>query len=59
MAGSCQLTVAVALPAVAVTDVGAGAGTGSMVIAVTEPSICSGSELAWVWVTGADPCEGR
>ena len=48
------------LPGVAVTPVGAGAGgILSIVIAVTEPSICSGNEADWAEETGVDCCEGR
>ncbi len=60
LAGSCQATWAEALPAVAVTEVGDGAGgTLSMVMAVTEPSICSGNEAVWADVVAAEPSEGR
>ncbi len=43
----------------AVTEVGAGGGTLSMVIAVTEPSIWSGNEAVCDWLTGPDCSEGR
>ena len=48
--GSCQLTVAAALPAVALTEVGAGVGILSMVIAVTDPF---NAAKALTWLSGS------